>query len=116
MRKRSSFYLRQTDMKASKGFDKFLSGHLVKATNLETKNELYGIVVAFKTIQEQAKKAELEHVGDLNSMWAMWSDKSAKHAIQLYENIDDNEFVPSTSNGSLSCLSPREYEFSIIDL
>lgn len=117
---RSSFYLKQTEQKAAKGFDKFLAGHLVKATKITDKDSWYGIVIPFeKIISELALKNENcqneSSQNDWNNhIWAIWC-KSSHIAIKEYENVYDDQFVPKSFSGSLRNLSPREYDFAIID-
>jgi hypothetical protein len=118
MGKRSSFYLKQTDIKASKGFDKFLSGHLVKATRICTKDEWYGIVIPFeKIIIELNKRCGNESSQNDwgNCIWAIWC-KSPHIAVKEYENVYDEQFVPKSFTGRLNNLSPRDFEFTIVDL
>ena len=116
MGKRSSFYLKQTDIKASKGFDKFLSGHLVKATRIENQNLFhYGIVIPFEKIEKELSKKQNSKNGFWeDQIWAIWCH-SQDAAIKSYENVNDNQFTPKSEKGGLEYLSPRDYEFAIID-
>ena len=115
---RSSACLKQTDLKASEGFDKLLSGHLVKATHIQNKQECFGIVVSFEKIEEELLKRKKQTLSDdwKNQIWAIWCE-SKHEAIKRYENVDDDQFVPKSvqKQGSLTNISPREYEFEIID-
>jgi len=110
--------LNRTDIKASKSFDKFLAGHLVKATEIQDKSkEFFGIVVPFDKIKEELEKAAKKD-GNCdweNCIWAVWS-KSIEVAIKCYENVDEEKFVPRSFSGDLKYLSPRFYEFEILDL
>jgi hypothetical protein len=116
-RKRSQALKDITTRKAAKGFASLLEGHLVRATELDTLDESYGIVVSYSTIFEELQKVSPTMPEEWkDSIWAMWTKKSKEEAVKLYESIDNREFVPKLySGGQLTCLSPRGFDFEIID-
>jgi hypothetical protein len=117
MSRRSSAVLNETDLKAAKSFDKLLAGHLVKATELRKSVEHYGIVIPFEKIKKELKKnaSSSESEEWKNCIWAIWCD-SIEKAIEYYESIDEEKFIPITHAGELTFLSPRFCDFEILDL
>jgi hypothetical protein len=112
---RSSEVLNKTDLKASKSFDKLLAGHLVRATEITKRHEFYGIVVSFDKIKKELGKVKKDDKSWENCIWAVWST-SIESAIKNYENVDEEKFVPNSFAGELKYLSPRNWEFEILDL